>query len=224
MIVAEELKKELGLKRDDPIPINQMNKVEKYMNQKIGCKNDLNAYSIFVSGDHEYISPKTTNKRVHIVLSNGHYTLDSSKFKTIHCKSHEEKPIVVIEFDKSEIKMFDGEKVSVISSEEMEGLNDVFNRQYTPVLRNRLSKPLQGKCIEDAYFLFKEMADDMKQHLGGRYNFYKCGSVKEMALNAFFENTKAVQPEKIPMIEANWINDASCGALMYWEPFKGTVH
>jgi hypothetical protein len=68
------------------------------------------------------------------------------------------------------------------------------------------------------------MADEMKQHLGGRYNFYKCGSVKEMALNAFFENTKAVQPEKIPMIEANWINDASCGALMYWEPFKGTVH
>ena len=39
------------------------------------------------------------------------------------------------------------------------------------------------------------MTDEMKQHLGGRYKFYKCGSVKEMALNAFFENTKAVQPE-----------------------------
>ena len=96
MIVAEKLKKELGLQRDDPIPISLMDKVEKYMNRKIGCKNDLNAYSIFVSGDHEYISPTATNKRVHIVLSNGHYSLDSTKFKTIHCKSHEEKPIVVI--------------------------------------------------------------------------------------------------------------------------------
>ena len=130
----------------------------------------------------------------------------------------------MIEFVKSEIRMFDGEKVSVISREEMDGFNDVYNREYTPVLRDTLSKPLQGKCIEDAYYLFQQMADEMKQHLGGKYNFYTCGSVKEMALNAFFENTKAVQPEKIPMIEANWINDASCGALMYWEPFQGTVH
>jgi len=34
----------------------------------------------------------------------------------------------------------------------------------------------------------------------------------------------ATQPEKIPLIEASWINDASRGALMYWEPFQGTVH
>lgn len=45
-----------------------------------------------------------------------------------------------------------------------------------------------------------------------------------MALHAFFENTRATQPEKIPLIEASWINDASSGALMYWEPHQGTVH
>lgn len=225
MIIAEELKEELGLQRDDPIPINLMHKVESYMNHKLNCRNDLNAYSIFVSGDFEYISKKATNKRVHIVLSNGHYSLDTTKYKVIHCKSHEEKPIAMIEFVKDEIHMFDGEKVSVISRQELNDMNDVYNSKYTVVLRDLLDKKtLQGKCIEDAYYLYQEMADELKQHLGGRYNFYKCGNFKEMALHAFFENTKATQPEKIPLIEASWINDAASGALMHWEPYQGTVH
>jgi hypothetical protein len=186
MIIAEELKDELGLQRDEPISINLMDKVENYMNRKLKCRDDINAYSIFVSGDHEYISSNPTNKRIHIILSNGHYSLDTTKIKIMHCKSHEENPIVMIEFDKNDIKMFDGETVSVITRQELNDMNNVFERKYTPVIRDTLNKKLQGKCIEDSYYLFKEMADEMKQHLGGRYNYYKCGSCKEMALHAFF--------------------------------------
>ena len=45
-----------------------------------------------------------------------------------------------------------------------------------------------------------------------------------MALYEFSNSTKAVQPDEINSTEAQWINDSSHGALMYWEAYKGEVH
>ena len=225
-IVAEELKQKLGLARTDPIPITDMKKVEQYVNNKLNCKNDLNAYSIFVSGDHEYLSPNPTNKKFHITLSNGHYTLDDSKIKVLHCKSHDEKPILMIETIDDVIHTFDGEVNGVISRQEFNNLiRDPYSRSYTPVLRDTLDKKtLRGECIEDSYYLFKEMADEMKKHCGGCYNFYKCGSFKSMALNQFYKNNITVQPEPIHNAEATWIEDGSSGAIMYWQNYEGHAH
>jgi hypothetical protein len=223
-LLPEELKEELGLERNDLIHINRMTEVEAYFNRKLKMKNDINSYSIFVSGDHQFTSSKTTNKKIHLILSNGHYTLDSSKFIIIHCKSYEEKPILMIDDVEGDFETYDGESKSVMSKEEKDVMiRNPLSQKYIAVIRNKLNKKMQGQCIEEAYENYIKMADTMKEHIGGRYNFYKCGSVKKMALHTFFESTKAVQPDDINNCEATWINDASSGALMYWEAYKGKV-
>jgi len=44
-----------------------------------------------------------------------------------------------------------------------------------------------------------------------------------MALNHFYDLTKAIQPEEITNNEALWINNSSSHAITYFEHFKGHV-
>jgi hypothetical protein len=64
----------------------------------------------------------------------------------------------------------------------------------------------------------------MKKATDGRINFYKCGSVKDMALNLWYNNVKSVQPDIIRNSEAEWIDKASFGAITYWKKYQGVVH
>ena len=225
-LIPEELKEALGLERDDLIPISRMTEVETYFNDKLKMRNDINSYSIFVSGDHHFTSSKTTNKKIHLILSNGHYTLDSAKIKILHCKSFEEKPILMLEYNDLEYKTFDGENYTVMTCEEYDIIKrNPLSQKYIVISRESLDKKsLQGHSIEESYENYINMANSMKDHVGGRYNFFKCGSVKKMALHSFYEATKAVQPDDINNCEAKWINDASSGAIMHWQPYKGKVN
>ena len=63
LIVPEELKEILGLERNDLIPISSMEEVENYFNDKLNTKNDINAYSIFVTGDHCLQAKEPLTKR-----------------------------------------------------------------------------------------------------------------------------------------------------------------
>ena len=60
-----ELKRKLKLNRDDPIPINLMEKVEDIINY-----HDEKPYAIFVSGDFHYDSKIKSLKNIHLILSN----------------------------------------------------------------------------------------------------------------------------------------------------------
>ena len=68
------------------------------------------------------------------------------------------------------------------------------------------------------------MADDMKQKTNGKINFYKTGNIKRTALHYFYDLNKTIEPESISNNEAKYLENASFGALTYWEPFKGTIH
>jgi len=56
-----ELKKKLGVKRDDPIPISLMSKVESIINFE-----DPKPYAIFVTGDCQYDSTIKSAKQIHL--------------------------------------------------------------------------------------------------------------------------------------------------------------
>ena len=45
-----------------------------------------------------------------------------------------------------------------------------------------------------------------------------------MALNLFFDKVKCVFPDNISNIEAEYIHDASFGALTYWERYEGPIY
>ena len=87
-----------------------MKKVEAYFNRKLKMKDDINSYSIFITGDHQFTSSKITNKKIHLILSNGHYTLDSSKFIKMHCKSYDEKPILMIDDVEGDFEAYRGKR------------------------------------------------------------------------------------------------------------------
>jgi hypothetical protein len=224
----ETLKETLKIERDDPINIAQMGEVEAYMNSVISHEHKVEPYAIHVSGDAQYISPIKTNKIIRLVLTNGHYTLDQ-KVCRIRDRSFDERTIMMFEYTEDGINTFDGENETVISQQDY----DTFKSVKSGVLlvnanifkKSGYIKKLKIKNIGivDLYHYYIELADEMKKESDGKFNFYKTGSFKQMALNYFYDITKAIQPEDISTTEAEWIDNASYSALTHWEPFKGHV-
>lgn len=221
LIDAEELKTILGIERDDKIPIDMMPEVEAYINNQT-----RQTYSIFVSGDYTYNSPIKTNKRINLILSNEHYTINENDKTKVKGKAYKEKPILMTEIIDDVVYSYDGEEEGTLTREEYNDYNkNVLSSPFT--ITDKLyinTKETRKLSIEESYNNYIKMADELKARTYGKINFYKCGSVKQNALNYFFELTKAIQPDDINNNEASWIENASMGALTYWERYVGKVH
>lgn len=216
---GEELKEYLGLDRNDPISIELLPKVEEFIYKTINQH-----YALYVSGDHEYISNLTTNRQIHLILSNEHYTLNKDKIKTPKRVAHEDKPLLMFQFIDDEIVTYNGKVKGTITREQFDDYTkNVITSKYLLVNKNYNSKA-KKMTLEEAYNTYKQMADVMKAKTYGKFNFYKCGSIKQMALNHFYALTQSVQPEDINNNEASFIDAASYQALTYWEPYEGAVH
>ena len=215
-IDAADLKTHLGLKRDDPISITSLKKVENYIND-----GECNKYAIFVSGDAEYTSVIDSIRQIHLTLSNGHFSVNHSKVCKISRLSFDEKPIMIINPIDRNYETFDGETVSMMTRQEYEAKRD----EYTHLLVWKDFSPQSNKMeLSDAYHYYIEMADQLKEASNGRFNMYRCPTLKNIALNFFYDLTKSVQPEDISNNEAKWINASSSHAVTYWEPYKGRIH
>ena len=92
------------------------------------------------------------------------------------------------------------------------------------IVEKNYSMESKKMCLEDAYFSYIEMADELKRESDGLFNFYKTPTVKDMALNHFHSLTQAYQPADISNNETDFINNASCHAVTYWEKYSGNVH
>ena len=79
---------------------------------------------------------------------------------------------------------FDGESSFVMS---MKDLYEIGNL----IVEKNYSEDSKKMCLEDAYFSYIEMADELKKESDGLFNFYKTPTVKDMALNHFYSLTKA---------------------------------
>ena len=216
-IDAGELKESLGLNREDKIPLDKLSLVEKYIQTKTQME-----YAIHISGDFEFISSLQTNKVIRLILSDEHYSLDTSNMYQPKRRSFEEKSIVMSCYDDGVYNCFDGTGYFTLTFDEAKEINNnPMSSEYFLVDIKTL--PMKKPTIEEAFKFYIDMAEDMKQATEGRINFYKCGSIKQMALNLFYQNNKAVQPQNISNIEASWINKASFSALTYWEKYEGNV-
>ena len=220
-IDAKELKEILGLQRNDKININQLSKVEDYIKQKTKME-----YGFYVSGDFQYTTKLQTLKQIHLILSKEHYTLDKTQyFKRKHVAT-EDKKILVYEYDDDDYSCFDGQENFYITSEDYNHIyGNPITSEYILVDKNfRMDIKKNKLCLEDSYHEYIEMADIIKEKTNGYINFYRCGSIKHMALNLFFDKVKCVFPDNISNIEAEYIHDASFGALTYWHKYEGTIY
>jgi hypothetical protein len=170
-------------------------------------------YSIFVSGDYQITSKNKSLKQIHLILSDGHFTVDKTKFQRRKHVAREDKKILMYEFKEGEINCFDGDEESSMSKE---FYDDVYSNPITSdwilVKRDFIAETKKMDLV-DSYHTYLKMADKMKEETDGYINFYRCGSVKDMALNLFYDKVKCIFPDEISNIEAEYINDASFSAL-----------
>ena len=172
-IDAEELKSTVRLKRNDKIGICHLPKVEQYIKEKTRLD-----YAIHVSGGAEYISSIQTNKIIRLILSNGHFTIDETNMSKKKRIAYEEKKIIMCEFHEGEFKCYDREKYFTMSKEEHDEIdNNPISSDYFIINRKDVPKPKDIKKLDlkQAYDIYIEIAEEMKQATEGRINFYKCG-------------------------------------------------
>lgn len=211
-----ELKKQLGLQRDDPIPISCMEQVESIINHK-----EPSPYAIFVSGDGQYDSTIKSQKVIHLILSKGHFSINKETIVLKSRQCYEEKPIVIVECVNNLFNVFDGEMTTVMTKQEYDEVKNKHEKLFVDKKFNAETSKMPN--IEDVYYYYIELADELKKESKGLFNMYKCPAIKNMALNYFYDLTKVIQPEAINNNEALWINKASSHAITYWEKYEGHV-
>lgn len=209
------LKKYLKLERDALISIDDIPKIEE----------KLKSYKIVVTGDHIYNSSKDCLKEIHLKLIDGHYKLDQSK-KTYDIKFNfkEKKPMICF-LGSENVETYDGKEKNLIPLKEYYRLSKRYDTPYIYVPVDRARQNVQDrKTIEEEYNLFIERANLLKKKSKGLINLYKSGTNRMAALNLFDKYNKTIFPDDIKQDEAYWIEQASYGALIRSEPYKGPAH
>jgi hypothetical protein len=128
----------------------------------------------------------------------------------------ERKPLL---YDKSKFTGYDGEKEFFISQSLW---HDIHNWKTDYILINRTNYDIS---IEDEYADFIIKAQQLKEASEGKINLYKTGNDKITALNLFDRYTKHIShPPIIEQVEADIINDASHGAIIFFDKYEGPAH
>ena len=205
-----QMKKYLKLKFYDKVPISMIPLIESKQNCRIN-----------ITGDYVYTSTKDSNKEVNLKLINEHYSLDLSnvkgivnKFKISNvCK----KPII---YDAKTLIAYDGKKLYTLKPQERK---DHMNHRTDYILVSK-SNDKHKKTHKEDYDDFVRDADLLLEKTNGIINMYKTGNDKVTALNLFDYMTKHITPDDIEQAEANWINKASLGALIFAQPYEGPAY
>ncbi len=221
-IKAEEVKQYLRLNRDDMIPINKIQILERHINYIL--RNDANnQIAINVSGDFTYTSQLKTVKSIDVVLADEHYSLNESTIYTKKYFSHKERQLIVYDgnemFDGSNKSPFDIKAYWEAQAKPRSSKTIYVSKDY--VIRN-LKKCYKDMPLEDAYNSYHDMATLLKEE-NKYFNLFKC-DIKHSALNNFYSKVQMLHPEEITNNEAKFIEEATFSALTYWEPFNDAGH
>jgi hypothetical protein len=210
----EKLKKYLGLKRNDKIPIKNIEKIEK----------KLSTYQINVRGDYIYTSTLRTNKSINLLLQNEHYTVDDTVKKPLLNKTARFYEKKVVLYDKLTYELYDGFTKKKISIEERYDILYNFKSPYILFDREEQKKGVQTQ-IEDEYKQLIIDIDLLKKESNNVINLYKTGNVNNTCLDLFDKMTRFLaEPENILQDEGIWIKEATTGSLIWGEKFEGNVY
>lgn len=204
-----EMKKYLKLPYNSKVDIKYIPKIE----------DKLKTYSINLMGDHQYISNKK-NKTINLLLCDEHYTINNDKsYDKINNRLisyYERKPLI---YDSYNFTCYDGEKEFFLTKEEKD---KIYKWRTNFILVDKSDK---NTSLIDEYNNFINDANILKKETNGVINLYKTGNIKTTALHLFNETTKYLKkPPKIEQLEASIISNASHGAIIFNEKYKGLIH
>lgn len=202
------LKKFLGLKRCDMISIDDIEKIENKINVGIN-----------VTGDHIYTSKLNSNLNIHLLLKNNHYTINHKVNQKVKNINYVEKKILMMDYDDN--LSYNGiEYIEITPAFE----SDVktFKTDYIGV-----SKIDKKQTLKDEYERYIRLADYLKEKTKNRQyeiNLYKTGGIANTSLKLLNDMTKHISLEDILDDEAEWIKEASIGALTFAEEYEGPAY
>ena len=196
-----EFKKYFNISYGDKVKISDISKIEQYL--KI---------SINVTGEYIYCSKIISNKVINLKLINEHYTLDNKVAKeelnNNRKISYYNKQRIL--YNTVNFMCFDGEQEYLLSKEQR---NKIYSWETKYILINKSDN--KNKTLQDEYNEFLSDANILLKETNETINLYKTGNNKVTALNLFYNMNKHIKPNNILQLEAQFINNASCGALMY---------
>jgi len=203
----EELKKFLKVGRQEGIHISKIPILEKHLKIRIN-----------VSGEHLHTSVILGHREINLTLINGHYDVDKDKtFTTRGVAKAEKKPLIV----SADYKAYDGKSTWKITPEEMREIRKYPNAaEYTIILRERDD----DRSLEEIYESFIEDADILKAETMGVINMYKTGTDTKTASYFFEHFSRSYHTDEIKQNEAEYINKASVGALIFGESYTGPLY
>ena len=220
----EEMKRFLKIGRNEPVSIDRFEELEGKM-KMVG---------FYVSGDHTYISKLGLNRNLHLKIIDGHFTIDHKINKKVSYVSYHERTLLLQ--DKKTFMAYDG-KNEFLVDETM--LDDIYNfkTEYILVPRSKnyklnedgsykldeASKKIRTTIQED-YDIMIEIADEIKRITNGEINMYKTGTVKRTSLALFDKLTKHITPQHIFQIEAQWVQESTCGPIKFNTPYEGQAY
>lgn len=213
------LKKFLGLNRNDKVPLEKFPLIEeRYPN----C-------NIHVSGDYEYETKNKGKIDCYLKLVNEHYKLDYSKIWSVKGISLEERqPIVSIISPKDPNRrlVYDGNKIGTVKKEFVENIRKypIFDPIIQQPQRYLLVKCEDGKTLKETYDKFIREADLLKKATNGVINLYQTGSLSKSAMKLFNDFNKGIVTEPLSEQEQQWIRDSSSHQMIWCVKYEGEIY
>ena len=219
----EKLKEYFRIMKSGGVDISLMPKIDKLTKK----------YAINVSGDHRYISTKDTFHKVHLLLENGHYTVDEKKTKIYKVKGvfKEERVPCVYRHEGNQVICHyyaNGEyNCETVDRKTFHQIYDCPNgNKYKKIAPNPFlfmgnhSSEQPKEQLDD----FIKDAEELKKATNGLVDLYKTGHFKKSALELFYSFNKGLEVDDIGEHEAHWLNMCNTGALIWATPYKGEGH
>ena len=207
----EDLKKYLGIERNDMIEIDHIPLIE----------DALKNIEIHVSGDDVYSSTFDRRYKCCLTLHNQHFEINKKEIPRCKGVNLYEKKIVF--YTKSLNKpdkflCYSGSKLYYAPKADVKELMiDFVHSSYIFIYKAKIDK--------EEYKTYIEEIEEIKSASKGIINFYKTGTIKKTALNLFLSLTPSIIPENITQAESEFIEDANIGALVYGEKdYEGELH
>ena len=211
----ELLKQALGLKRNDPVPVILIEKIEKL----------AKTIAIEVIGDATYISKNSAYRKITLILANGHYSIASNldRRKIEACTAKPKKPLIycISIGQESIVKIYNGKSTRNVTLLEFRKLQSksVFGKWcFIPVEKNKNTGIYE--TLEEAYIRIQDERNvllEESKKLGLTIDLFMChGSYKKVALWLFERLSQSIQAnEALDAIEAKWISDTMVGGIIW---------
>jgi len=210
----DTFKAEIGLKRNDKVPMTtpMMRKIEQL----------LGSCAINVSGDFIYISQSKSERRIHMALTNEHYTLLMPPGREEKESRYQREPKPVLLY-----RSIPGSKYTEVYSADLgernlkkEDINELFNKHISsPYV---LCPAERDVPLKDAYEEFETNAKALFEATKGRIDMHRAGKYKIAALQLFKMLSRGAPAPYMPdAFETKYLRETMMGGLIWAREYVG---